>query len=184
MALMDRYLPKYQFDEHHSTLARATPGALLDAIKTVAAEPDPLVSIFIALRELPARCLGFFRKKALLPSRPFGLGSFTELGRDENHELAFGLAGRFWQMSYGLRRITNAAEFEALRDTPKLVMSFVAEPLGNGEARLSTTTRVCCPDVASLRSFTPYWYVIRPVSGLIRLRILRRIKMHAQAAKI
>lgn len=183
MALLDRYLPEYQFEEHHSTLARAAPGALLDAVKAVAAEPDPLVSIFIGLREFPARCLGFFRKKPPLPSRPFGLDSFTELGRDENRELAFGLAGRFWQMSYGLRRIANAAEFEAVRDAPKLVMNFVVEPLANGETRLSTTTRVFCPDAASRGSFTPYWYVIRPVSGWIRLRILRRIKLHAQTAK-
>lgn len=176
MALMDRYLPEYQFEEHHSTLCLAAPGALLDAVTTVAAEPDPLVGFFIALRELPARCLGFFRKTATLPSRPFGLDSFTELGRDANHELAFGLAGRFWQMSYGLRRIANAAEFEAVKDAPKLVMNFVAEPLDNGAVRLSTTTRVYCPDAASRRSFTPYWYVIRPVSGLIRLRMLSRIR--------
>ena len=30
-------------------------------------------------------------------------------------------------------------------------------------------------DAAALRSFRPYWYLIRPVSGMIRRRMLRTI---------
>ncbi|SEA49031.1 hypothetical protein [Variovorax sp. YR216] len=38
-----------------------------------------------------------------------------------------------------------------------------------------TETRVQCVDRSALRHFTPYWWVIRPVSGLIRRRLLARI---------
>jgi hypothetical protein len=40
---------------------------------------------------------------------------------------------------------------------------------------LHTQTRVFCTDEASLRRFRPYWLLIRPVSGLIRRRLLARI---------
>ncbi|QCB48522.1 hypothetical protein E5678_01170 [Hydrogenophaga sp. PAMC20947] len=180
MVLMNRYLPEYQFEEHHSTVVRAAPGALLDAARAVVRETDPLVNGFIALREFPARGLSLVRRQQQLPSRPFGFEDFTELGRIGKTEMAFGLAGRFWQLSHGLRRVSNATDFDALQGTPKLLLNFVTEPLANSEVKLSTTTRVGCPDKASRRNFTPCWYLIRPVSGLIRKRLLRRIKQRAQ----
>jgi len=56
----------------------------------------------------------------------------------------------------------------------KLVMNFTAEVEGSG-TRLTTRTRVWCRDDAARRSFNPYWLLIRPVSGLIRRRLLKRI---------
>jgi hypothetical protein len=46
---------------------------------------------------------------------------------------------------------------------------------------LVTHTRVHCPDEAQRRRFAPYWFAIRPVSGLIRQRLLRRIAQLARA---
>ena len=40
---------------------------------------------------------------------------------------------------------------------------------------LTTQTRVHCLDADALRRFTSYWYLIRPVSGLIRRRMLKAI---------
>ncbi|MCA4125719.1 hypothetical protein LDY98_05140, partial [Pseudomonas aeruginosa] len=44
-----------------------------------------------------------------------------------------------------------------------------------GATLLHTETRVFCPDRASRLRFTPYWVAIRPVSGLIRRRLLAGI---------
>jgi hypothetical protein len=37
-----------------------------------------------------------------------------------------------------------------------------------------------CPTPVMRRKFAPYWYVIRPVSGLIRRRMLGRIRQQAE----
>jgi len=47
--------------------------------------------------------------------------------------------------------------------------------LPDGRTRLLTETRVHCVDAGARRRFTPYWWLIRPVSGLIRRRLLARI---------
>ncbi|EGH05146.1 hypothetical protein PSYAE_24927, partial [Pseudomonas amygdali pv. aesculi str. 0893_23] len=48
--------------------------------------------------------------------------------------------------------------------------------LGDGLTRLVTETRVQCLDAVALRQFRPYWYLIRPFSGLIRRRVLKAIQ--------
>ena len=71
------------------------------------------------------------------------------------------------------------ARFDQL-GVPKLVLNFSTEIMSDGRIRLSTETRVFCNDRHSILRFTPYWWLIRPVSGLIRRRLLKRI---AHAAK-
>ncbi|MNY57193.1 hypothetical protein D3C86_1933640 [compost metagenome] len=94
-----------------------------------------------------------------------------------------GLAGKFWQTDYGQARIADGPAFLAF-DAPgaaKLVLSFVAEPLDDTHTRLVTETRVFCLDAEARRRFAPYWYLIRPVSGLIRRRMLVAIGLQAAA---
>ena len=57
-----------------------------------------------------------------------------------------------------------------------------AGPDAGGGTWLLTETRVWCTDRAALLRFTPYWYLIRPVSGLIRHRLLARVRDAALAA--
>lgn len=179
--LMARHLPQFQFEEHHSLVIDGAPARLLDAAQTVACTPDPLIQKFIAVREFPARVLNHLGRTSHLPSRPFGFEDFTLLGRDGDREVAYGLVGRFWRSDYGLKRLSSAVEFDQVQDLPKLVLNFMVNPLEAGHCELSTTTRVWCPDAVSQRAFAPYWYLIRPVSGLIRKRLLTRIKEHSRA---
>lgn len=174
-ALLARYLPQYQFEEHHGIACRAPSSTLLNAAQVVATQSDPLIDRMIGLREIPARLMSRLGRHSQLPARPFGVEDFTWLGRDGELEIAYGLAGEFWKSDYGLHPTDSAEAFERLSGVPKLVLNFSIESLGKPEQRLCTTTRVFCPDTASLRSFTPYWYLIRPVSGLIRKRLLKRI---------
>ncbi len=177
--LIERYLPEYQFEEHHSLPTATQAAALLDAAQAVASQTDPLINRLIGLREMPARLMSRLGRPSQLPSRPFGVEDFILLGRNADHEIAYGLAGRFWQSDYGLQATTSAQAFEQLTGVPKLVLNFSIESLGESGQRLCTTTRVFCPDTASLRSFKPYWVLIRPVSGFIRQRLLKRIAQHA-----
>jgi hypothetical protein len=138
---------------------------------------DPIARVLIALREMPNRLAGRLGFASSLQDRPsFGIANFTFLGRDGDSEIAYGLAGRFWQSNYGLVSAADANAFSALNPAgiAKLVMNFTAEAEGSG-TRLTTRTRVWCADDATRKSFNPYWLLIKPASGLIRRRLLRRV---------
>jgi hypothetical protein len=179
MALIDQLLPRFQFHEKHQLLTSAHPGALLAAVLQPGVTEDPWARRFIQLRELPDRLAGALGGRSALQQQPaFGLHNFTPLGRHGDREMAFGLVGKFWQADYGQVRVANAQAFAEFDQpgVPKLVINFSTEPADQGRTWLRTETRVFCNDGASLRRFTPYWWLIRPVSGLIRQRLLRRIQ--------
>ena len=181
--LIERLLPQWQFSERHAlVLDGVTPARAYASIVPGLSTQDSLINQAIALREVPGRllrALGLSRNA--LPSQAFGFHSFALLGQVPNTEIAFGLAGRFWQLDYGLCPVANAEEFAAMIDQPRLVLNVCVEPLGDHSCRLVTYTRAHCPDEAQRRRFAPYWYAIRPISGLIRLRLLRRIAHIARA---
>ena len=180
MQLIDQYLPVFQFQERHSIVTDVPPRQLLDAVLLPGATEDPWAKRFIRLRELPDRLIGSMGAKSGLQHRPaFGIDDFMLLGRDADGELAFGLVGRFWQRDYGLVRLANPAlEFAGYAEPnlAKLVLNFSAKKLPDGRTQLATETRVHCVDRDALRRFTPYWWLIRPVSGLIRRRLLARVR--------
>jgi len=181
MELAARLLPEFQFSERHSLTMRASPGRVLDAVAELTAEQDPLVQRFLQIREAPARlalCLGL--RNALAQRPRFGLHEFTPLGRNGDRELAYGLIGRFWRSDFGLRPCTDGESFQRFTEpgTAKLLLHFSCEE-GDGATRVHTETRVYCPDLRSRLLFTPYWLAIRPMSGLIRRRLLRDIARRA-----
>lgn len=79
---------------------------------------------------------------------------------------------------YRLIRINDRADFLALCEpgTAKLTLDFTVEPARDGGVTLSTETRIACIGAAARRSVAPYWYLIRPVSGLIRHPILSAVR--------
>ncbi len=180
MSLLHGLLPQYQFAERHQRRVAATPAAVMQALAQLPQWQDPWISRFIALRELPGRLAARLGYANALPHKPpFGLHEFTLLVQGE-HELVWGLAGEFWRSDYGLQPIADAASFAAL-PCPRLVLGFTVSAQPDGQTLLCTETRVACPTQASYRRFLPYWYLIRPVSGLIRQRILRAVAVLALA---
>ena len=61
MTLIDRYLPRYQFHEHHSRPLAATPARAMAAVQAYRPEQDPFFRCAIALRELPVRAFNQLR---------------------------------------------------------------------------------------------------------------------------
>ena len=94
MTLIDRYLPRYQFHEHHSRPLAATPARAMAAVQAYRPEQDPFFRCAIALRELPVRAFNQLRARPTPTRPPFGLDDFTLLDRDGDRELAYGLIGR------------------------------------------------------------------------------------------
>ncbi len=184
MPWIDDWLPVWQFDEVHHIRSTASPAALLDAAAAYSPVHDRWINAALAVREAPGRLASVLGLVSALGSRPrFGLGDFVALGRQRDEALAYGLAGRFWEAGYGLQPLADAAAFTAF-DEPgaaKLLLAFEARPVGDA-TRLTTVTRVWCTDEAARRQLLPYWALIRPVSGLIRRRILADICRVAQTA--
>jgi hypothetical protein len=182
---LDRWLGHWQFEEVHALRIRATPAACLDAAEAVDPAGDALIQAAMALREAPGRLTEALGRAGALRQRPrFGLQDFVALGRDGDRSLCHGLVGAFWRLGYGLCPQASAAAFARFEapGVAKLGLSFHTEPDGPGHTRLVTTTRVMCPDADSLRRFRAYWWLIRPVSGLIRRRLLQRIRQVAEQA--
>jgi hypothetical protein len=183
MSLLNRYLPDFQFAETHDIRIQAPMREVLDLAMRVDLGDDPIVAALLRIRGLPARLAEVFAPRERPETwRHFGLHRFTPLGRDADREIAYGLVGQFWKSAGGLVRIDSAEHFAAYREpgVPKLVMSFAVDAAGDA-TRLRTVTRVHCPDDASRRRFTPYWLLIRPASGWIRRRALKRVKLLAEA---
>ena len=186
MSLLDHYLPSFQFREKHQLSTTAPPAALLDAALLPQVTDDPWMRRFIQMRELPDRLRGALGGRSGLQQQPaFGMHNFTPLGRDGDREIAMGLLGRFWQADYGQIPMASAEAFAAFAEpgVAKLVLNFSTEATDGGHTWLRTETRVFCNDHASLRRFTPYWWLIRPVSGLIRQRLLARIRDAVKAER-
>lgn len=182
MDLLDTHLPHFQFREQHSIDIRATAARIMAAVQAYDSRDDALVRAMTAIREMPQRLLNRFDDAANV-SPPFSLDNFTPVASIPGQALALGLAGRFWKLDYGQQPLEDAQAFERFAEpgAAKLLLGFATMELGAGMTRLVTETRVHCLDAQALRQFRPYWYLIRPASGLIRKRVLKAIKRQVLA---
>ena len=170
MSLLDKHLPRYQFVERHHVVVDAPPERVIEAVVDFLPPDDRITNALMWLRRLPGRLTG-------RPPPTFGVHSFTPLDWEPGRETVSGLVGRFWRLDGGLVAIADAEAFDRYAEpgTAKLVIGFAAAPQGPA-TRLTTETRVFCPDRYALLRFAPYWALIRLASGLIRRRALKAIK--------
>lgn len=125
-------------------------------------------------------------RRRVRPPRPEGLAAslagrgFVALGGRPGRELVFGLVGKFWTPSGGLRPL-SAPEFETFAEEgfAKAAWNLAVEPAGDARSRLSTETRVLCYGAAARRRFRVYWSTIEIFSGVIRMAMLRGIRDRA-----
>ena len=187
MAWIDEWLPHWQFDEVHHIRSSASPAALLDAAAAYDPSQDLVINTALSLRGAPARLVAALGWGSAPDPQPrFGLGDFVPLGRHGNKALAYGLAGRFWEPGYGLQPLADAEAFRTHDDADgaKLLLGFVVRREGRSRTHstLTVLTRAACADEATRRRLAAYWTVIRPMSGLIRQRILADIQRRAEQA--
>ena len=177
MTLLDQYLPAYDFVEQHAIDIAASADQVMAAAAAYRPEHDAFFRLAIRLRELPNRLVNRIGQQNTSPA-PFSFDNFTLLERRGNEEMVYGLAGKFWQLDYGQAPLKDAEAFVTYR-TPgaaRLALAYSVQVQPNGVARLRTETRVQCLGDEALRKFRPYWYLIRPVSGQIRMRMLKTIR--------
>lgn len=182
MPINNKYLPHYHFIETHSIKIAASQADVMHAVLNYRGDDDAFFKFAIGLRELPIRLLDKITGQHRISKQAFCLDNFTKLEHIEQQELIMGLTGKFWQLNYGQQPILDAASFLAFSesDSAKLTLHFWAEKISDTHTQLTTETRVFCIDQKALSNFRPYWYLIRPVSGLIRKRILMKIQQNCQ----
>ena len=178
-----RFCPVYQFSEYHEIRIPAPPEAVWNAALGADLNESVFIQCLMALRFLPARLAGgqIHREKgAALTFDDFMEAGFIHLARDYPREFLMGLAGRFWTLSGELLDLTpdEFAAFEA-PGFAKAAWNLTFDEIAPGVTRLGTETRICCMGVKARRKFLPYWTLIRPFSGFIRMEMLRIIKKNS-----
>jgi len=120
---------------------------VMAAVEAFRPEDDRFFRWAMALRELPMRLMHGTQVRS---PTDFGMDNFTLQGPEA---------------------------FQAFREpgSVKLVIGFHCQVVSSVVTTLMTETRVQCLDESAFASFRPYWYLIRPVSGWIRRRILKTI---------
>jgi hypothetical protein len=179
---LDNYLPHYDFHERHSISVDAAPATVLEEARRMTSRDVPLMVALMAVRRLPELVIG--RRTLRLDSRPvleqLERAGFVRLAATDE-ELVFGVVGRFWLPSSGVRRV-SAESFAGFAEPgcAKAAVNFRAVREGD-HTRLSTETRILATDAAARRRFRCYWRLIYPGSAAIRIVWLRAIRQRAEA---
>ncbi len=175
---LDRFLPVYQFSEHHESWVEAPPDRTFEAVLAVTAGEIRLFRTLTSIRRLgrpgPESILNAPEQLPILEVAT--RTGFLLLAHEIDHEIVIGTLV-----------VTPAGSsppdaptpewFRALSDPgyAKAAMNFIVEPDGTG-TRVTTETRVFATDSAARRRFAAYWRVIYPGSALIRRMWLRAIE--------
>jgi hypothetical protein len=185
MTVLDQFLPRYDFNEIHSVLVKASPEKTLTAVRTLTpSELSPLVGILLGLRDLPSRLTGR-AEPSLANTKPFldqlMEGNFILLA-DGIDEVVFGLIGQFWKLVEERKSgVTTPDEFMKFSQTDfAKVAANLRVQVADGYTILSTETRIGAPDAQTRRKFAFYWRLISMGSGWIRILWLNAIKRRAE----
>lgn len=194
MIELDDVTPTAPFAERHSrTIDRPIEEVWPAALGVTAREVRTLGPL-MGLRSLPKMLLG--KRTELSEGRGTLLDEFVGSGFvlvrqdaapiDGRAVVLFGAAGKFWSVAHNApRSFASAGEFVDFDEAgwAKTVATLEARDLGNGRTEVSTVTRVVGTDDASTKRFRPYWTLIRPFSGLIRISWLAAIERRANRSR-
>ena len=170
MSLHDKYLPRYDFNEVHQKLIDAPAEVIYRLIRNQDFSGSWIIRALFFLRGLPAKKVTIKgltdRKFVVLEERP-------------NEEIIIGLIGQFWKPTGELQSFEPNAFISFKGPFAKATWTFELKSQAN-QKMLITETRIACPDKETKESFSRYWFVIKPFSGLIRREMLRAIKVKAE----
>jgi hypothetical protein len=174
-SLADELLPAYDVVMRHAVTVAAPATAVWEALHRADFAGAWYVRALLILRGL--RRPGDRQRLTL---DRFIVGRFTALGERSGHELALGIAGRFWKPSGGPVKLTPD-EFRrfARPGHAKAVLTFSVADAEPGGTRLHTETRIACTDAASRRRFRIYWLIVGPFAALIRRAMLAAVVAEA-----
>ncbi|MBA3011561.1 MAG: hypothetical protein KKF12_19240 [Proteobacteria bacterium] len=163
--LIDKYLPKYSFNEYHETIINNSIDNVYEKARNFDLSKSNLIRWLFKIRGLPT-------KRMHLQDFISDIG-FTTIEENSPIENLIG----FWAR-YKIEPITSPYDF--INDTTsarvKVVWNFYLEELNSNQVRLSTETRILCMTPSAKVTFGLYWMIIKPFSGVIRNKMLQIIK--------
>lgn len=184
-ALLDDFVPAYQFAEFHTIRIHAPRERVSAAIRDVTANE---ITLFRKLTWI--RRFGQPRPESILnppPNEPIldvaMRTGFMKLAEEPDREILFGTlvaAPRGWRANRDKKPAPE--DFKALHAPgfALAAMNFHITDASSGETVLTTETRIYATDVSVQRKFAAYWRVIYPGSALIRVMWLRAIRHRAE----
>ncbi len=174
MSLHEKYLPVYDFSEHHQLDIKARSQVVANCVESANFRGSFLINLLTRLRGMP-------------PSKG-GIESVTRMGfvlleRDAKKEVILGLIGQFWKPSGNIIKVGSRDEFLQFNESGflKATWNFAIRETAVDSSVLETETRIQCLGPDAKRKFARYWFFIRPFSGLIRMEMLRSIRRRAEA---
>ena len=175
--LIDKYLPEYQFSEHHQIEVNAKPDVVFNVAKELDISGCFVSKILFGIRSVPYLFTKTDQKKPLLNLSAFLDGGFTLLEEDPPQEYVLGIVGQFWKPLPTIKKLTPG-DFTAFTEPNFAKAAWNFRISGNPtlpRSHLSTTTRIFCPP--RYRGVMKiYWAAIQVFSGLVRKDILKQLK--------
>jgi len=177
-ALLDSWIPRWQFRERHSVETAASFDSIRNAIRDISVAEIPLVRFLVWLRQPFAK-----RTRKRKPILEAALDEKFLILEDTPSELVMGLAGRFWTPSGQRVALENAAAFAAFDRAgfAKAAVNFRILPISENRYSILTETRIVTFGRGATTQFGLYWWLaVRWGSGWIRLLWLRAIRDRAE----
>lgn len=161
-------MPRYQCREIHEIQINAPQEVIYDAIRSLEFSDSKMIKTLLRLRGMPVSdlsLLGFIEE-----------ARFSVLDEKVNEEILFGFYART-----GVEKVVDPMSFaDNLRYPLKMTWNFRVEIISEKHVRVSTETRALCNSRFALMLFVPYWYMVRPFSGLIRKIMLNKIRRESE----
>lgn len=181
---LDEFVPAYQFEEFHAIRIQAPRERVYAALRDVTADEITFFRTLTWIRRFgrpgPESILNAPPDKPLLAVAM--RSGFMKLAEEPDREIVLGtLVGA--PQGAQIKKDPTPEDFKTLHAPgfAPAAINFRLEDAGNGEALLTTETRVYATDASVQKRFAPYWRVIYPGSALIRVMWLRAIKRRAEA---
>ncbi len=174
-ALIDQAMPKPDYLLTEELVLPVPPEEAFAAINTfdLADVRQPAVRAAVRLSRLPGQ---------LLRRRPTRLtlddlvtrANWLLLGRRPGKDVVLGAVGRFWTPVVRWKAITPGefAEFNAA-GWAKVVIGFTVLPYGDHRSIVAQEVRITFYDRGTQKTFTSFWWLVRPL-----VRIALRVMLH------
>jgi hypothetical protein len=170
--LKDKYLPAYNFNEHHSIDVNGFVSGNYQKMLQCDFSNSLLIKFLFKLRGMPTEVYSI---------EHFTSMGFIKLDEEPGKEILFGMVTNNPMFNTCQSNVTSK-EFIQKSDATiiKAVINFRLHDNSNSRHTISTETRVWCGSKAMKSKFKYYWLFIKPFSQLIRKFMLKQMKTQIQ----
>lgn len=180
--ILDSFLPAYQWRTHHSLVIHSAPEKVKCAFQGLTNADLRIGGLLFKIRLHPSKLLNrsplsLMERTGLIWNSMVKMG-FMELLRMDDGPWVLGFIGQPWKLKLenAIRKDVRPEAFTMFGEPNyiKGVNSVTLVPHPQGTL-LTTETRVWASCHSSESKFKPYWFFIKPFSGLMRRDMLNSI---------